>query len=114
MVEVLERGVAPDTVKASVNYLLYTGEMPFTYSGGPGSTEVRRGGEPDPREVAMHNGRPRAAEFKLDREGFRFVRHDTRVADFFNEDEVRDIYYPEMESLVKAESGASRVIIFDH
>jgi hypothetical protein len=114
MAEVLEQGVAPDTIKATVNYLLCTGEMPFTYSGGPGSTEVRRGGQSDPREVAIHNGRPHAAGFKLDREGFRFVRHDTKVRDFLDEEEVRRLYYPEMESLVKAESGAARVVVFDH
>jgi hypothetical protein len=50
----------------------------------------------------------------LEREGFRFIRHDTRVADFFNEDEVKRVYYPEMEALVKAETGASRVLVFDH
>jgi hypothetical protein len=27
---------------------------------------------------------------------------------------VRGVYYPEMEALVKAESGASRVVVFDH
>ena len=41
-------------------------------------------------------------------------RHDTRVTDFFDEAEVRRVYYPEMENLVKAESGASRVVVFDH
>jgi hypothetical protein len=53
-------------------------------------------------------------EFALERDGFRFVRHDTKIADFFDEDEVRRVYYPEMEALVKAESGASRVVVFDH
>ena len=28
------------------------------------------------------------------RDGFYFIRHDTKVADFFNEAEVRRIYYP--------------------
>jgi len=36
------------------------------------------------------------------------------VSDFFDEEEVRRVYYPEMEALVKAESGASRVLVFDH
>ena len=54
------------------------------------------------------------AEFELQRQGFRFVRHDTRVTDFFDEAEVRRVYYREMENLVKAESGASRVVVFDH
>src|SRR6202022_4390777 len=45
---------------------------------------------------------------------FRFVRHDTKMRDFLDGDEVRRVYYPEMEALVKAESGASRVVVFDN
>ena len=66
----------------------------------------------DPHRVVMHNGRLKT--FTLERDGFRFVRHDTKVADFFSEDEVRRVYYPEMEALVKAETGCSRVVVFDH
>src|SRR5258705_6649828 len=68
----------------------------------------------DPRKVVMHNGRPHVAEFTLDSDGFRFVRHDTKMVDFMDEGEVRRVYYPEMEALIKAESGASRVVVFDH
>ena len=50
----------------------------------------------------------------LERNGFRFVRHDTKVADFYDEDEIRRTYYPEMEALIKAQSGAKRVVVFDH
>ena len=114
MTDVIDHDLAADTIEATVNYLLDTGEMPWTYSGGPGSTEVRSGGAPDPRKVAIHDGRPYVGEFTLDRDGFRFVRHDTKVQDFLDEDEVRRVYYPEMEALVKAQSGASRVVIFDH
>jgi len=113
MVQVLEQE-APATIEATVNYLLDTGETPYTYSGGPGSTEVRSGGERDPRRVVMHNGRPEANRFVLDRDGFRFINHDTKVVSFFDEAEVRRVYYPEMEALVKAETGASRVVVFDH
>jgi hypothetical protein len=62
----------------------------------------------------MHDGRAEAARFELDRDGFRFVRHDTKVADFLDEEQIAQVYYPEMEALVKAESGASRVVVFDH
>ena len=55
-----------------------------------------------------------ADRFEFEREGFRFVDHDTRVADFFDEAEVRRVYYPECEALIKRESGAKRVIVFDH
>ena len=54
------------------------------------------------------------SEFALERNGFRFVRHDTKVADFYDEDEIKRVYYPEMVALIKAESGAKRVVVFDH
>jgi hypothetical protein len=105
---------APVTVEATVNYLHDTGMMPSVYTGGPGSTVVRSESLSDPRRVTMHNGRLETGGVVLDREGFRFVRHDTKVVDFNNEDEVRRVYYPEMEALVKAETGAKRVVVFDH
>jgi hypothetical protein len=114
MTELAELDTAPQTVDATVNYIVNDGVEVFTYSGGPGSTEVRSGGTPDPRRVVMHNGRPHIGRFKLDVDGFRFVRHDTKVQNFFDEAEVSRVYYPEMEALVKAESGAKRVVVFDH
>jgi hypothetical protein len=114
MVDVLEQETAPETIEATLNYIANTGERIFTQTGGPGSTDVRAGGAQDPRPVVMHNGGPQAKDFALDRHGFRFVRHDTKVGNFFDEDEVRRVYYSEMEALVKAESGASRVVVFDH
>jgi hypothetical protein len=114
MVAVIEQETIPEAIEATVNYIHDNGEQLFTYTGGPGSLDVRTGGTPDPRRVTIRNARPPDDRFALDREGFRFVRHDTAVADFFDEDEVRRVYYPEMEALVKAESGAARVVVFDH
>jgi hypothetical protein len=114
MVAVLEQETAPETIEATVNYITNNGEKLFTYTGGPGSLDVRTGGTPDPRQVVMRNARLFADGSSLDREGFHFIRHDTKVADFFDEDEIRRVYYPEMEAVVKAESGASRVLVFDH
>src|SRR5258705_6944306 len=117
MVEVIEReptAEANKAIEATVNYILNNGEKLFTQTAGPGATDVRTGGTVDPRRVPIHNARLHAEPFALDREGFRFVRHDTKVADFYDEDEIRQVYYPEMEALVKAESGARRVVVFDH
>ena len=113
MAQVLEQDVVPDQIEATLNYLKETGDTPFTYTGGPGSTEVRTGGTPDPHKVVIHNGRLHP-DFVLERDGFRFVRHDTKVKNFLDDAEVRRVYYPEMEALIKAESGASRVVVFDH
>jgi hypothetical protein len=114
MVQVIEQDTMPDAIEATLNYLLETGEQVFTLTGGPGSLDVRTGGQQDPRRISIRNGRLYAARFALEENGFHFVHHDTKVGDFFNEDEVRRVYYPEMEALVKAESGAARVVVFDH
>jgi hypothetical protein len=114
MVHAAEQEAAPEAIEATVNYILNNGERPFTETAGPGERDVRNGGTLDPRSVLIRNARVHAGEFTLDRDGFVFVRHDTKVRDFFNEDEIRRVYYPEMEALVKANSGASRVVIFDH
>jgi hypothetical protein len=105
---------APETIEATVNYVVNDGTEIFTYTGGPGSTDVRSGGTLDPHAMTVHNARPLLGRTSLDVEGFRFVRHDTKVENFLDEAEVRRVYYPEMERLVKAESDARRVVVFDH
>jgi hypothetical protein len=110
----LEQDVVPDTIEATVNYLLKSDETPYTFTGGPGSTEVRSNQVADPHRVTMHDGRRLADRFTLDSDGFRFVRHTTAMRDFFDAEEIARVYYPEVEALIKAETGASRVVVFDH
>jgi len=104
----------PEAIDAVLNYIVNDGTKVFTVTAGPGGQDVRAGGTPDPRRVLIHNGRPHAEEFILDRNGFRFIGHDTQVKDFDDEAEIKQGYYPEMEALIKAESGAKRVVVFDH
>ena len=114
MAETAELDVAPDTIEATLNYIVDDGNKVFTIVASPGGSDTRSGGTPDPRRVVIHNGRPHTGDFALERNGFRFVRHDTKMADFFDEAEIKRVYYPEMEALIKAESGAKRVVVFDH
>jgi hypothetical protein len=114
MAQTAELDVAPDTIEATLNYIVDDGSKLFTIVATPGGGDTRSGGTPDPRRVVIHNGRPHTNEFALDRNGFRFVRHETKVADFYDENEIKRVYYPEMVELIKAESGAKRVVVFDH
>jgi hypothetical protein len=114
MAATAEPDVLPDTLETTLNYIVDDGTKVFTVTAGPGGQDVRSGGTPDPRRMVIHNGRPHAADFALERDGFRFLRHDTKMADFFDEDEIKRVYYPEMVALIKAESGAKRVVVFDH
>jgi len=108
-----ELDLAPDQIEATLNYIVDDGSKVFTIVASPGGSDTRSGGKPDPRRVAIHNGRPHTKDFALERHGFRFVRHDTKVREFYDQNEIRQVYYPEMEALVKAESGAKRVVVFD-
>ena len=112
--QIVDSQTAPGAIVATLNYVVDDGTKIFTETAAPGATDVRTGGKPDPRQVTIHNGRPQANDFSLDRHGFRFVDHETDVGDFFDQAQVRGTYYAEMEALVKAQSGASRVVVFDH
>ncbi len=114
MLALAELDTLPQTIEATVNYIKNDGTLIYTYSGGPGSTEVKSQGTVDPHRVTMHSARPHLKDFDLERDGFRFVEHPTRMKDFFDPDEIKRVYYPEMIELVKRESGASRVVVFDH
>jgi hypothetical protein len=117
MSQVLERQNAPeaiDSIEATLNYMVNDGSKIFTVTANPGGTDVRSGGTPDPRRMTVLNGRHHAKDFELEKNGFRFVRHDTQMKDFFDAGEIKRVYYPEMVDLVKRESGAKRVVVFDH
>jgi hypothetical protein len=103
------------SVAASLNYLIDTGEKPVSASAAPGGARVTtHTGKYESRSVTINNGRLSRESFSLEREGFVLVNHETKVTNFYDEEEVRTIYYPEMERLVKQMTGASKVLIFDH
>src|SRR5262245_33747034 len=107
MVQLAELDTAPETIEATLSYFVDTEEMPVTLVGEPGGSDGRVGGGGSEQQcVVLRNGRLEADRFALERNGFRFVHHNTKVVDFFDEAEIRQVYYPEMEALVKAESGA--------
>jgi hypothetical protein len=107
-------GTDIDSIEATLNYIVDDGSKIFTETASPGGSDVRTGGKLDPHLVTIYNGRHRTDAFKLEIEGFHFIDHDTQVRDFYDEAEIRRVYYPEMETLIKAESGAKRVVMFDH
>ncbi|MGC2076810.1 MAG: hypothetical protein WA728_12395 [Xanthobacteraceae bacterium] len=78
-VKTAESDVAPDHIEATLNYIVDDGSEVFTIVASPGGSDARSGGKPDPRRVTIHNGRQHAKDFVLERHGFRFVRHDTKV-----------------------------------
>lgn len=64
--------------------------------------------------VAIRNGRPVADAFTLDREGFVLLNRATAVRDFYDDGGFAAVYDPEIEALVRQQTGAARVVVFDH
>jgi hypothetical protein len=115
MAELAELESDTAAIEATLDYFVATEAMPVTLVAAPGAVDLRAGGGgSEGHHVRLMNGRLHLAEFDLEKNGFRFVDHPTRVADFYDVAEIRRVYYPEMEALVKRESGAARVVVFDH
>ena len=101
-------------VTAAIPYTVNTGETLVNETFGPNNIRRRRTGTHELRPMRIRDGRALAGELSLEKNGFVLVEHKTRVADFFDPDQLKAIYYPEVERLIQAVSGASRVVLFDH
>lgn len=66
------------------------------------------------RTVTIRDARAIVAGFSLDREGFILRRHETAVKDLYDDKEVKRVYNPEIEALLKEFTGADKVFVFDH
>jgi len=104
----------PDSIQASLTYSVDTGEKPVNETMEEGNLERKYTGVFEEHVMDVRNGRLNRERFDLDEHGFEFVDHQTQVKNFLNPDELKSIYYPEVEALIKQVSGASRVVIFDH
>lgn len=102
------------SIEANLNYSVRTAQKPVAASATAGGPIELRQGRLDSHTVTINNGRAAADRFSLEHEGFQLVPHATKVVDFFDQEAMRAVYYPEVEQLVKEISGAERVLVFDH
>ena len=103
-----------DSVTAEVQFTAKTGETPVALVKQPGQGQDTRTGTFEEHRITIYNARPVAEQFDLDRQGFELWDYPTAVKDFFDDEEILNVYYPEMEKLVKEATGCSRVLVFDH
>jgi hypothetical protein len=99
-------------MEAHISYTADTGEALVNETFGPNNIRRRSSGSEDKRKVLISNGRSGA--LSLERNGFELVEHRTAVKSFFDADELKKVYYAEIERLVRERSGAARVVVFDH
>ncbi len=107
--------VKPAAVHATLNYLFRTDRKPYLYMYEPPEGTPPAWGEVNTvAGVTVYNGRLLPKPPSLDQEGFAFRDHKTTVADFYDERQIKEIYYPEIERLLTEATGAEKIVIFDH
>ena len=69
---------------------------------------------PDHKSFLRDVKNARDINSSLAKEGFKLLKHETSVQDFYNETAVSSAYYFEMQELVKKETNADEVYIVSH
>jgi hypothetical protein len=103
-------------VEADLNFIIPSndGKKPFSHQYDPPAGQPVRSHPYENHKVFIQDGRAQADAFSIDREGFALVRHVSKTADLYDEAALKQSYYPETEALLKAETGATKIVIFDH
>src|SRR5262249_12236953 len=82
-------------VKSELNSPAATAERPPTYTYDPPAGAERTTVVNDPQPVVIRDARPILPQLSLDEEGFALVRHKSATGDFYDDEEVKRVYYAE-------------------
>ncbi|HEU0276397.1 MAG TPA: CmcJ/NvfI family oxidoreductase [Rhodanobacteraceae bacterium] len=104
---------ADGSVTANLTFIVRGATKPVFESAAYTHGEPRLYFATEPHAVTIHDLRRLPATPRLDREGFEFHPHASQVGDFYSDAEIERMYYPEVQALVAAAVGATRVVVFD-
>jgi hypothetical protein len=101
-------------IEAALNFLAATGEKPVTYAYQPPAGVPWSTAQIEEHATVIHDLRPAASELSLEDVGFQLLTHRSAVNNFWDEEEIRRVYYPESVELLQRVTGAAEARIFDH
>ena len=110
----LQQGQPLPEIETGVNFLVDTGIKPVNIPSTPGGGKSEHIGEYEMQTVRVRDARPLASNLSLDREGFSLVPLETKVTDFYDNNQIENIYHGELQELIQRETGAKNVVVFDH
>jgi hypothetical protein len=105
---------APAAVEGVLNFAHPTAEKAYTYTFKPPEGVPATNIRPYAQTVTLENARLLAGSLDVDVQGFQIVSHRTAVRDFWDEAQTMALGHPEVADLVKAVTGAARVVVYDH
>lgn len=105
-------------VDATLSYAIppSDGSKPYSYAyiTDPDTKERKRNYTTQEYQVTVENVRGKEDQYSLDKSGFTFVKAESGLKDFTDDEKIAQEYYPESIELIKKITGATRVVIFDH
>jgi hypothetical protein len=101
-------------VEAELQYLVPMTAKPVNYTYEPPIGIPRSNGTYKAYKVRIQNARSIVQTVSLDQHGFAFVNQRSSVQNFYDDEEIRRVYYPEAAQLLADITGATRVLVFDH
>jgi len=104
---------AKPIVEAPLTFITRQDEKPVFHSAALTGGAVKMFFEIEDHVVPIGDMRAIAGDLSLDREGFELLRSPTAVEDLHDDAAVEQVYYPEIEALLRERLGASRVVVFD-
>lgn len=102
------------TVEAKLGFTQRPAGTSYSYAYDPPDGAPRTNIVMDERQVRIADARPIAGELSLDLQGFALLRRPTTVRDFWDEAQTLALGHPEAAEIVRAATGAARVVVFDH
>ncbi|MEE2760128.1 MAG: CmcJ/NvfI family oxidoreductase [Pseudomonadota bacterium] len=101
-------------VETELHFIVDDGEKPVMYVDWPEEAHKAHPATYIAHRCRIADGRPMASAFTLPDFGFSFHHEPSQVKNFYDPEEIKNVYDREVANIIKRETGASRVIVFDH
>lgn len=102
------------SVIGELNYLTSPEERVFTYMYNPPEGNAQGNCVYTSKNTTIRDARRLSQSISLNQQGFQLYAAPSRVTDFYDEEEIKRVYYPETAHWLSQITGASDTLVFDH
>lgn len=103
-----------NSVEASINFVVDTGVHVVNIPSTPDGEKSSHIGEYEEKTVSITDARAAKHRLTLEQAGFELVDFETEVTNFYDTEQITGTYNAEIQALIKRETGAADVVVFDH
>ena len=101
-------------IPGSLGYMVPMRDRAFQHMYEPSDGIISTNCAYDMRQCRIHDARQVPSSLSLDTTGFELLDSTSAVRDFYDEQQVRDLYYREVEDIALIVTGGAKAIAFDH